>query len=121
MVMDDTDCIVGAVERMVRFYAHESCGKCTPCREGTWWGTRILGRLEAGYGRTEDLALLEDLGTNMLFRAFCALADAAVSPIASSLRFFRDEYEAHIADRRCPFTGIGPGAAADEVPTGVGA
>jgi NADH-quinone oxidoreductase subunit F len=121
MVMDDGDCIVGAVERMVRFYAHESCGKCTPCREGTWWGARILGRLEAGYGRMEDLALLEDLGTNMLFRAFCALADAAVSPIASSLKFFREEYEAHIVERRCPFTGRGPGAAADEVPSGVGA
>jgi len=109
MVMDETDCVVEATRRMSRFYAHESCGKCTPCREGTWWVSRVLGRIEDGYGRPEDLALLGDTAENMLFRAFCALADAAASPIQSSLKYFRDEYEQHVAERRCPFTGKGPG------------
>jgi NADH-quinone oxidoreductase subunit F len=103
IVMDETDCIVEATRRLVEFYAHESCGKCTPCREGTWWGSRVLGRNESGFGREEDLPLLDDLGTNILFRAFCALADGAVSPIQSSLKYFRDEYEQHIRDGRCPF------------------
>jgi NADH-quinone oxidoreductase subunit F len=109
IVMDETDCIVEATRRLVAFYAHESCGKCTPCREGTWWVSRVLGRIESGYGRPEDLPLLDDIGKNILFRAFCALADGAVSPIQSSLKYFRDEYEQHIAERRCPFTGVGPG------------
>jgi NADH-quinone oxidoreductase subunit F len=109
IVMDETDCIVQAARRLVQFYAHESCGKCTPCREGTWWVSRVLGRIEQGYGRSEDLPLLDELGENILYKAFCALADGAVSPIESSLRYFRDEYEAHIAERRCPFTGVGPG------------
>jgi len=103
IVMDETDCIVEATRRLVEFYAHESCGKCTPCREGTWWGSRVLGRIESGFGRPEDLPLLDDLGTNILFRAFCALADGAVSPIQSSLKYFRDEYEQHVRDGRCPF------------------
>ncbi len=109
IVLDESDCVVEATRRLTQFYAHESCGKCTPCREGTWWGARVLGRIEAGYGREEDLPILEDLGTNMLFKAFCALADGAVSPIQSSIRYFRDEYEAHVRERRCPFTGRGPG------------
>jgi NADH-quinone oxidoreductase subunit F len=116
IVMDETDCIVEAARRLVQFYAHESCGKCTPCREGTWWVSRVLGRIEQGYGREEDLPLLDELGQNILFKAFCALADGAVSPIESSLRYFRDEYESHIAERRCPFTGKGPGAQAQPEP-----
>jgi NADH-quinone oxidoreductase subunit F len=114
IVMDETDCIVEAARRLVQFYAHESCGKCTPCREGTWWVSRVLGRIEQGYGRPEDLPLLDELGRNILFKAFCALADGAVSPIQSSLLHFRDEYEQHIAERRCPFTGRGPGLEAVE-------
>ncbi|HKN80513.1 MAG TPA: NADH-ubiquinone oxidoreductase-F iron-sulfur binding region domain-containing protein, partial [Actinomycetota bacterium] len=73
-----------------------------------------LGRIEQGYGRSEDLPLLDELGENILFKSFCALADGAVSPIQSSLKYFRGEYEAHIAERRCPFTGVGPGG---ETPT----
>ena len=116
MVMDETDCLVEATRRMSEFFAHESCGKCTPCREGTWWVSRVLGRIENGYGRPEDLALLEDVAQNILFRAFCALADGAVSPIQSSLKHFRAEYEQHVAERRCPLTvrGPGPGDAALE-------
>ncbi len=120
IVMDETDCIVEATRRLVAFYAHESCGKCTPCREGTWWVSRVLARIEQGYGREEDLPLLDELGRNILFKAFCALADGAVSPIQSSLAHFRREYEQHVAERRCPFTGRGPGAegepALSEVP-----
>ena len=102
MVLDETDCAVEATRRLTEFYAHESCGKCTPCREGTWWAARVLGRIEEGYGRAEDLPLMGEMGENILFKAFCALADGAVSPIASSLKYFRDEYEAHVRDGRCP-------------------
>jgi NADH-quinone oxidoreductase subunit F len=109
MVLDETDCMVEAARRLVEFYAHESCGKCTPCREGTWWATRVLGRIEEGYGRAEDLPLMDEMGENILFRAFCALADGAVSPISSTLTHFRDEYEAHVREGRCPLTGVGPG------------
>jgi NADH-quinone oxidoreductase subunit F len=102
MVMDETDCVVEAAERMVRFYAVESCGKCTPCREGSWWATRVLGRIEDGYGRTEDIPVMHDIGTNTMFRAFCALADGTAAVITSSLKHFADEYEEHIRLGRCP-------------------
>jgi NADH-quinone oxidoreductase subunit F len=111
MVLDETDCMVEAARRLMQFYAHESCGKCTPCREGTWWATRVLGRIEHGLGEERDLPLMEDVGKNILFKAFCALADGAVSPLESTLKFFRDEYEAHIIEGRCPVTGVGPGRA----------
>jgi NADH-quinone oxidoreductase subunit F len=109
MVLDESDCMVEAARRLVEFYAHESCGKCTPCREGTWWATRVLGRIEGGHGREDDLPLMADMGENILFRAFCALADGAVSPIQSTLKYFTHEYEAHIREGRCPVTGNGPG------------
>ena len=67
MVLDETDCMVEAAQRLVEFYAHESCGKCTPCREGTWWATRVLGRIEGGYGREDDLPLMAEMGENILF------------------------------------------------------
>ena len=121
IVMDETDCIVDATLRLIRFYAHESCGKCTPCREGTWWVARVLERIESGYGRPEDLPLLDDVSGKILFRAFCALADGAVSPIQSSLKYFRAEYEQHIAERRCPFSGKGPGVGTIAEPVTEGA
>jgi len=102
IVLDERDCVVDAVLRFTQFYAHESCGKCTPCREGTWWMTRVLTRLEHGYGRLDDLDLMRDVGQNMLFKSFCALADGAVSPIDSSLKYFRQEYEDHVRLGRCP-------------------
>jgi NADH-quinone oxidoreductase subunit F len=102
MVMDETDCVVECAARMVEFYAHESCGKCTPCREGSWWATRVLGRIEDGYGREEDVPLMAEMGTNILFKAFCALADGAASVINASLQHFGDEYEAHIRLGSCP-------------------
>jgi NADH-quinone oxidoreductase subunit F len=103
IVMDERDCVVEAVLRMIEFYAHESCGKCTPCREGTWWMTKVLRRLEEGQGREEDIPLLADVGGNILFKAFCALADGAVSPVDSSIKHFRSEYEEHVRLGRCPF------------------
>ena len=103
IVLDERDCVVDATLRMTQFYAHESCGKCTPCREGTWWMTKVLGRLENGLGRREDMPLMQDVGDNILFKSFCALADGAVSPIHSSLKYFMDEYEEHVRLGRCPF------------------
>jgi NADH-quinone oxidoreductase subunit F len=102
MVMDESDCVVDCAQRMVAFYAHESCGKCTPCREGSWWATRVLARIEHGYGREADIPLMHDVGKNTLFRAFCALADGTASVINSSLQHFADEYEEHVRLGRCP-------------------
>ena len=102
MVMDESDCVVDCAQRMVAFYAHESCGKCTPCREGSWWATRVLERLEDGQGQEADLPIMRDLGTNLMFRAFCALADGTASVINSSLQHFPDEYEEHVRLGRCP-------------------
>jgi NADH-quinone oxidoreductase subunit F len=102
-IFDETTCVVRAVLRWTEFYKHESCGKCTPCREGTWWLVQVLQRLEKGQGSEEDLDLLIDQCDNILGRAFCALGDGAVMPITSSIRFFRDEYLAHLEQGGCPF------------------
>jgi NADH-quinone oxidoreductase subunit F len=103
IVLDERDCVVEAALRLTQFYAHESCGKCTPCREGTWWMTKVYQRLEQGLGRMEDIDLLAHTGENILFKAFCALADGAVSPVSSSIKLFRDEYEEHVRAKGCPF------------------
>ncbi|HEX6877649.1 MAG TPA: NADH-quinone oxidoreductase subunit NuoF [Nocardioidaceae bacterium] len=102
-IFDDTTCVVRAVLRWTEFYKHESCGKCTPCREGTWWLVQTLARLERGQGSEADLELLLDQCDNILGRAFCALGDGATSPITSSIQFFRDEYIAHLEQGGCPF------------------
>ncbi|HEY7044129.1 MAG TPA: NADH-ubiquinone oxidoreductase-F iron-sulfur binding region domain-containing protein, partial [Nocardioidaceae bacterium] len=101
-IFDETTCVVRAVLRWTEFYKHESCGKCTPCREGTWWLVQVLERLEAGNGSEEDLDLMIDQCDNILGRAFCALGDGATSPITSSVQYFRDEYLDHLAQGRCP-------------------
>jgi NADH-quinone oxidoreductase subunit F len=102
-IFDDTTCVVRATLRWTEFYKHESCGKCTPCREGTWWLVQMLTKLEQGEGSESDLELLLDQCDNILGRSFCALADGAVSPIESSIRFFRDEYLRHLTEGGCPF------------------
>jgi len=106
-IFDETTCVVRAVLRWTEFYAHESCGKCTPCREGTFWLVQILRRLEKGGGTRdgmeEDLEKLLDISDNILGRAFCALGDGATAPITSSIQFFRDEYLAHSEHGGCPF------------------
>ncbi len=102
-IFDDTTCVVRAVLRWTEFYAHESCGKCTPCREGTYWMVQILERLERGQADAGDVETLLDACDNILGRAFCALGDGATSPITSSVQYFRDEYVAHWESGGCPF------------------
>src|SRR6266702_3917056 len=101
IVMDENTCIVGAVLRMTEFYRDESCGKCSPCREGTYWLTEILERIEHGHGRERDIDLLMDICDNISGKSFCPLGDAATSPITSSIKLFREEYEYHIREGRC--------------------
>ncbi|OZF42830.1 NADH-quinone oxidoreductase subunit F [Rhodococcus sp. 14-2470-1b] len=101
-IFDETTCVVRAVRRWTEFYAHESCGKCTPCREGTYWLVQIYERLETGRGTESDLDTLLDIADSILGKSFCALGDGAVSPITSSLKHFRDEYIQHIG-APCPF------------------
>jgi NADH-quinone oxidoreductase subunit F len=102
-IFDETTCVVRAVLRWTEFYKHESCGKCTPCREGTWWLVQILRDLEEGKGSEADLQKLLDLCDNIMGRSFCALGDGATSPITSSIKYFRDEYIAHVTGGGCPF------------------
>ena len=102
-IFDDSTCVVRAVARWVEFYKHESCGKCTPCREGFWWLVQILDRLEEGHGTEADLDKLLDLADNIAGRSFCALADGGIAPVTSSLQYFRDEYIAHFDQGGCPF------------------
>jgi len=108
-IFDDTTCVVRAITRWAEFYAHESCGKCTPCREGTYWMKQILARIEHGEGTMADLDTLLDVCDNILGRAFCALGDGATSTITSGIALFRDEFEAHVTGGGCPFD---PAAAA---------
>jgi NADH-quinone oxidoreductase subunit F len=93
-IFDETTSVVRAVARWTDFYAHESCGKCTPCREGTFWLKQIMDRLEAGRGSQDDIDKLVDICDNILGRAFCALGDGATSPITSAVEYFREEFEA---------------------------
>ncbi|MCO6004417.1 NADH-quinone oxidoreductase subunit NuoF [Actinoallomurus purpureus] len=102
-LFDETTCVVRAVLRWSEFYAHESCGKCTPCREGTYWYKQMLKRLEKGEGSEKDLDTLLDLSDNILGRSFCALGDGATSPVTSSIQYFRDEYIQHFEQGGCPF------------------
>ncbi|MEO3785654.1 NADH-quinone oxidoreductase subunit NuoF [Actinocorallia sp. B10E7] len=102
-IFDETTCVVRSVLRWTEFYAHESCGKCTPCREGTYWLKQLMKRLEAGQGTEEDLSTLNDIADNILGRSFCALGDGATSPIHSSIKYFREEYLAHFSHGGCPF------------------
>ncbi|MEW8043039.1 MAG: NADH-quinone oxidoreductase subunit NuoF [gamma proteobacterium symbiont of Phacoides pectinatus] len=101
IVMDDTNCMVRVLERMSYFYYEESCGQCTPCREGTGWLYRVVSRIENGQGRPEDLELLEDVTRKIAGRTICALGDAAAMPVQGMLKHFRDEFEYHIEHKRC--------------------
>ncbi|SKB05709.1 NADH-quinone oxidoreductase subunit NuoF [Aeromicrobium choanae] len=93
-IFDQTTSVVRCVLRWTEFYKHESCGKCTPCREGTWWLVQTLRRIDEGQGQPGDIELLLDLCDNILGRAFCALGDGATSPITSAIQYFREEFEA---------------------------
>ncbi|PSK92823.1 NADH dehydrogenase subunit F [Murinocardiopsis flavida] len=102
-IFDETTCVVKAVGRWISFYAHESCGKCTPCREGNYWMVQVLDRLENGEGTEADIEKLLDICDNLLGRSFCALGDGAASPVMSSIQYFRQEYVDHMEQRGCPF------------------
>jgi NADH-quinone oxidoreductase subunit F len=121
--MDDTTCMVRNALVTTEFFEHESCGKCTPCREGTWWAVKILERIEHGEGRREDLDLMLDIADGIDGRSFCPLGDAASWALRSNVKLFRDEFERHVVEGRCPFDdehrtlvgarsrGLGPGEA----------
>lgn len=102
IVIDDKTCPIGAMHNLELFFARESCGWCTPCREGLPWIAKILGAIESGHGRLEDLDILEQqcrlLGPG---NTFCALAPGAVEPLQSGLKIFRDDFERHITEKRC--------------------
>jgi NADH-quinone oxidoreductase subunit F len=105
IVMDETTCMVRALERLSYFYFEESCGQCTPCREGTGWLYRMVNRIENGQGRMEDLGLLDNVSDNIAGRTICALGDAAALPVKSFLKHFRSEFEYHIEHKQCLVRG----------------
>ena len=102
IVLDDRTCLVRALHNLARFYAHESCGQCSPCREGTGWNTKLLAAIEAGRATARDLELLVETGWNMRGRTICVLADAQAMPIHSYVEKFRGEFVAHLDGRGCP-------------------
>jgi NADH-quinone oxidoreductase subunit F len=101
IVMDETVCMVKALERLSYFYFEESCGQCTPCREGTGWMYRVVHRIEHGQGRPEDLELLDRVAANIAGRTICALGDAAAMPVQGMLKHYRHEFEHHIEHKKC--------------------
>jgi NADH-quinone oxidoreductase subunit F len=103
IVFDESVCMVRALSRIAKFYAEESCGQCTPCREGTAWMEGILEKIEAGHGSASDVERLEQLAGNIGGNTICALGDAAAMPVQSFVKKFKDEFLRHVTDRRCPF------------------
>ena len=101
IVMDETTCMVWAAENLLHFYRHESCGKCTPCREGGAWLHNILGKIERGDGQMRDLDLLLSIANNVAGKTLCAFGDAAATPVLTTVKTFRAEYEAHIREGKC--------------------
>jgi NADH-quinone oxidoreductase subunit F len=105
IIMDDTTCMVRALRRLSYFYYEESCGQCTPCREGTGWLFRLVDRIETGRGKPEDLDLLTSVSDNIMGRTICALGDAAALPVKSFVQHFRDEFAYHIEHKQCLVAG----------------
>jgi len=101
IVMNDTRCMVKSLLRLSYFYQHESCGQCTPCREGTGWLWRMVDRIEHGQGRMEDIELLGSVAGNIMGRTICALGDAAAMPVQGMIKHFRDEFVHHVEHKRC--------------------
>ena len=99
--MDETRCAVKSLLRLSYFYFEESCGQCTPCREGTGWLYRLVDRIERGQGRMEDLDKLDQIAENIQGRTICALGDAAAMPVRAFVKHFRSEFEHHIEHKRC--------------------
>jgi len=101
IVLDDSRCMVKSLQRLSYFYMHESCGQCTPCREGTGWLSRVVDRIETGHGREADLELLNSVAENIQGRTICALGDAAAMPVRAMLKHFMPEFEYHVAHKTC--------------------
>ena len=101
IVLDDSRCMVKSLQRLSYFYMHESCGQCTPCREGTGWLWRVVDRIENGHGRPEDLDLLDGVATDIMGRTICALGDAAAMPVRAMMKHFRSEFEYHVEHKTC--------------------
>jgi len=101
IVIDDRACMVWVAMKLINFYHHESCGKCTPCREGTAWLRQLINRIENGNGQKGDVDLILDICGNILGRTICPLGDAAVMPVESIIKHFRDEFEYHIEHKTC--------------------
>jgi NADH-quinone oxidoreductase subunit F len=99
--MDETTCMVKVLARLSHFYFEESCGQCTPCREGTGWLARVVHRIEHGQGTAEDLDKLDDVASRIEGKTICALGDAAAMPVRSFLKHFRDEFQYHIDHKKC--------------------
>jgi NADH-quinone oxidoreductase subunit F len=104
IIMDESTCMVKALACLSHFYYEESCGQCTPCREGTGWLSRVVHRIEHGQGKQQDLDLLESVSTKIMGRTICALGDAAAMPVASFIKNFRDEFQYHIDHKKCMVT-----------------
>jgi len=102
IVMDETTCMVKILARIAHFYKEESCGQCTPCREGTGWMWRVLHRIEHGQGCLADLDLLDSVAGKIMGHTICALGDAAAMPVQSFIKHFRDDFIEHITYKRCP-------------------
>lgn len=102
IVMDETTCMVKVLARIAHFYMEESCGQCTPCREGTGWMWRVIHRIEKGEGRVEDLSLLDNIAGRIMGRTICALGDAAAMPVQSFIKYFREDFDYHILNKKCP-------------------
>ena len=101
IVLDDSRCMVKSLQRLSYFYMHESCGQCTPCREGTGWLSRMVDRVENGHGRPSDLDLLNSVADNIQGRTICALGDAAAMPVRAMIKHFRPEFEYHVEHKTC--------------------
>ncbi len=106
IVMDDTTCMVRAAWNVARFYAHESCGQCSPCREGCHWMEKIFHRIERGEGEKEDLDLILSVSGNIMGNTICPFGDAAAMPAGAFIRKFREEFEAHISQKRCTVPAV---------------
>jgi NADH-quinone oxidoreductase subunit F len=121
IVFDDSTCMVRALARIAKFYAEESCGQCTPCREGTSWMEGIVEKIEHGRGTAADVEKLEQIAGNIAGNTICALGDAAAMPVQSFVKKFRDEFMRHVEERRCPYGEHGWGADQTSRPAVVGA
>ena len=101
IILDDKMCMVKALARLSHFYHEESCGQCTPCREGTGWLSRVMHRIEHGEGKQEDIDLLDNVAGNIMGRTICALGEAAAMPVKGFLKHYRDEFQYHIDHKKC--------------------